>query len=153
MRVGDLVEHQHHALLRQRLDVGRGQGIGFREQALVHGIGGQQPVDVVRADDLRRNAGGDVLFREATRGVFGEQQLLEPALRVLQRHGHGVPAIEHGWAVMVAVLPDRPPPAGPALVERPFVKRLAAPALETRLSISIGHGKLVSRVPDNGNLA
>src|SRR4029078_12833097 len=93
-------------------------------------------------DDRSRKAGGVVLFREATRGVFGEQQLLEPALRVLQRHGHGVPAIEHGWPVMVAVLPDRPPPAGPALVERPFVKRLAAPALETRLSISIGHGKL-----------
>ncbi len=39
MRIGDLVEHQHDAAVRQILDVGRGQGIGLGEQPLMHRVG------------------------------------------------------------------------------------------------------------------
>ena len=54
---------------------------------------------------------------------------------------------KNGRTVMVAVLPDRPAPGQPALVEW-----LAATPLIPRFSISITHGLLVSRVPNNGNL-
>src|ERR1700761_954618 len=99
----------------------------------MHGIWGEQPVDLVRPHDLRRDAGRDVLFSEPPRRVLGEDELLEVALLVLQRHGHGVPAIEHDRAVMIAVLPDRPAAAGPGLVAV-FIERFAA-APERRLSV------------------
>ena len=44
MRIGDLVEHQHDACAGS-LDIGRGQGIGLGEQALMHGVGRQPLVD------------------------------------------------------------------------------------------------------------
>src|SRR5579871_4288030 len=107
----------------------------------------QQAVDLVRAYDLGRNSGLDIFFREPPRGILGEQQLPEPALRILQRHGDGVPAIQDGRPIMVAILPDRPSRAGPALVEG-----LAAPPLKSTLPIAIAHGRLVSWVPGIGNL-
>jgi hypothetical protein len=114
----------------------------------MHRVGHQHPVDLVRADNLRRDRGRDILLRKPPRGVLREQELPEPALRILQCHAYGVPAVEDGWTVMIAILPDRPARAGAALVEWP-----AAAPLKSTLSITIAHGRLVSRVPDNGNLA
>ena len=119
VRIGDLVEHQHHAFERERLDVGRGQGIGLRKQALVHGIGPEPRVDLARAHHLRRDARLDVFLREAPRGILGDEQFADAALPVLQRHGHAVPAIENDRAVAgrLAVAPGRPLPARPSLAE------------------------------------
>ena len=80
MRIGDLVEHQHDAFLRQRIDIGRGQGIGLRQQPLMHGVGAEPLVDQVRPDDLRGHAGVDIFVREAAGGVFGQEQLSDLAL-------------------------------------------------------------------------
>jgi hypothetical protein len=55
VRIGDLVEHQHDAFRRQRLDIGRRQRIGFRQQALMHGVVGQLRRDDVGPHDLRRH--------------------------------------------------------------------------------------------------
>ena len=63
VRIGDLVEHQHDAFMRQRVDVGRLQRIGFREQALMHGVGPEALIDQIRPDDFRRHAGVDVFVR------------------------------------------------------------------------------------------
>ena len=133
----------------QRLDVGRGQGIGFRQKALMHGIRRQQPVDLVRPHDLGRDAGRDILFRQPPGGVFGQNQLLEPALLVLQRHGHGVPAIEHGRAVMVTVLPDRPP----AAAGRPLSNGLPPPRRNGGFRSRSLMARFLSRVPQIGNFA
>ena len=89
-----------------------------------------------------------ILFSQPPRGIFGENEFADAALRVLQRHGHGMPAIKHRRAVMIAVLPDRPAgrPAG-------LVERLAGTA-KWRLSISIAHlPSFVSWVQKLGNFA
>ncbi|MGY4377209.1 hypothetical protein ACVWZ3_004848 [Bradyrhizobium sp. i1.3.6] len=110
VRIGDLVEHQHHAFLVQGLDVGRGQGVGLGQQALVHGVGRQQAVDLLGPDDLGRDAGRDVFVRKPLCGVLGQRQLADLPLRVGERHGHGVPAIEDDRSVglRIAVAPGRP---------------------------------------------
>ena len=63
------------------VDVGRGQGIGFRQHALVHGIGPEPLVDQLRAHDLRRDTGVDVLVGQPARSVLGQQQLSDIARR------------------------------------------------------------------------
>ena len=77
VRIGDLVEHQHDAFLRQRLDIGRGQGIGLGQQALMHGVGAEPLVDRTRPDDLGRDAGVDVFVGKPLRGVLGQQQFAD----------------------------------------------------------------------------
>ncbi len=70
MRIGDLVEHQHDSLLRQLLDIGRGQGIGLGQQALMHRIRAEALVDQGRPDDFRRHTAVDILVGEPLGGVF-----------------------------------------------------------------------------------
>ena len=149
VRIGDLVEHQHDAFLRQRIDIRRGQGIGLGQQALMHGVRTEPLVDQARPHDFRRHAGVDIVVGEPPGGIFGQPQLANLALRIGQRRRHRVPAIQDDRPVGagVAVAPGRPA-AGFAALVRAF----AAAALKWRLSIAIAHGRLVSRVPDNGNL-
>ena len=63
------------------VDVGRGQGIGLRQQALVHGVGAEPLVDQSRPHDFRRHAGVDVVVRQPPGGVLGQQQLADLPLR------------------------------------------------------------------------
>jgi len=149
MRIGDLVEHQHDALKRQSIDIRRGQGIGLGQQALMHGIRTEPLVDQARPHDFRGHAGVDMVVGEPPRGIFGEPQFTNPALRIGQRRCHRVPAIQHGRPVggRIAVAPGRPAAGFTALV-----RAFAAAALKWRFSIAIAHHRLVSRVPDNGNL-
>ena len=92
------------------IDVGRGQGIGFRQQALMHGIRAEPLVDQARPHDFRRHAGVDILVGQPPRGVFGQQQFANLALRIGQRRRHRVPAIQDDRPVGagVAVAPGRP---------------------------------------------
>ena len=108
VRIGDLVEHQHDALGRQRSDIRRGQGIRLGQQALMHGVRAEPLVDQARPDDFRSHAGVDMVVGEAPGGIFGEPQLANPALRIGQRRRHRVPAIQH----------DRPVGAGVAVAPR-----------------------------------
>ncbi len=55
------------------LDIGRGQGIGLGEQALMHGIRAEPLVDQGRPDDFRRHAGIDILVGEPLGGVFRQK--------------------------------------------------------------------------------
>ena len=95
VRIGDLVEHQHDAFLGQRIDIGRGQGLGLRQQPLVHGVGAEPLVDRVRADDFGGDAGVDILVRQALGGVFGQEQLSDLPFRVGQGGRNRVPAIKN----------------------------------------------------------
>jgi hypothetical protein len=137
-RIGDLVEHQHDALLRQRIDIRRGQGIGFRQQTLMHGVGTEALVDQGWPHDVRRHTGSDVLVREPPRGVFSEHQFADMALWIGQRRHHRVPAIEDRRAVRtgLAAAPGRPA-AGFAASGGVFT----AAAPEFWLSIAIVHGQ------------
>jgi len=56
----------------QRIDIRRGQGIGFRQQALVHGIGPEPLIDQAGPHDFRGYAGIDVVVGKPPCGVFGE---------------------------------------------------------------------------------
>src|SRR5229473_4873829 len=116
----------------------------------MHGIGPKALIDQAGPHDLRRHAGADVVIGKPPRGVFGEPQLSNAALRIGQRRCDRVPAIQNDRTVRAraAVAPGRPP-AGFA----PFVGCLAAAAPEFWLSIAIAHGRLVSWVPNNGNLS
>ena len=48
VRIGDLVEHQHDALLRQGVDIGREQGLGLRQHD------GEVGIDALLLDELAR---------------------------------------------------------------------------------------------------
>ena len=115
----------------------------------MHGVGAEALIDQTGADDFRRHAGVDVLVRKTTRGVLGEQQFSDFALRIGQRRRHRVPAIENCRAVgsRLAVAPGRP--AAGVAARRPC---FTGAALKTRFFIAVVHGALVSWVPDNGNL-
>ena len=134
MRIGDLVEHQHHAFRRERFDIQRGQGIGLGEQALMHGVRAELLVDLARPHYFGCYAGIDIFLGKTPLGILGEEKPADPALRIGQRHRHRVPAIENGWSVRLclAVAPGRAA-AGSALVER-----LDATA-ELRFSVAIAH--------------
>jgi hypothetical protein len=148
VRIGDLVEHQHHAFLGERLDIRCGQGIGLGQKALMHGVRPKPRVDLARPHHLRRETGVDIFLRQPPRGIFGHEKLADAPLWVGKRHRHGVPAIEDHRAVRIC-LAFAP---GGGTGGRTLVERLAAPA-ELRLSIAVAHRlKLVSRVPDYGNL-
>ena len=129
---------------------GEAQGIGFRQQALMHGVGTEALVDQSRPHDFRRHAGVDFVVRKTPRGIFREQQLSNMALRVGQRRRDRVPAIKNDRTVRArfAVAPGRSA-AGFA----PLFGGFAAAAPEVLLSIAIAHGRLVSWVPNNGNLS
>ena len=94
MRVGDLVEHQHGAFRGDVLDVERGEGIGFHQQALMHGIGPEPRVDRVRPHDLRRDRQREAFLGQAMRAVFGREDLADRAARIGERRHDGVPAVE-----------------------------------------------------------
>ena len=119
------------------VDVGRGQGIGLRQQALMHGVRAEPLVDQVRPHDFRGHAGVDVVVGQPPRGVFGQQQLANLALRIGQRRRHRVPAIENDRPVgaALAVAPGRP-----AAGFRPFSKGLPPPRRNAWFSIAIAHG-------------
>ena len=71
-RIGDLVEHEHDALLRQRIDIRRGQGVGLGQQTLMHGIRAEPLVDQSGPHDFRRHRDGDVVIGKTPRRVLGE---------------------------------------------------------------------------------
>ena len=54
VRIGDLIEHEHNTGGGQILERGSGEGIGFGEEALMHGVGRQPRRDGVGAYQLRR---------------------------------------------------------------------------------------------------
>ncbi len=140
MWIGDLVQHQHDALAREGVEVGRGQGVRLSQQALMDGIRAQAAIDLVGPDDLRRHAGIDLFFREPPGGVLGEKQFAESAGRVRQRSGDRVPAIKNDWTIslVVAVAPGRPA-AGTSVLAAAL--RICAP--KARFSRGIAHAALV----------
>ncbi len=94
VRIGDLVEHQHHAVRRDLLDRRRGQGVGFEIEALMHRVGRQPLGDRAGPHDLRRDGERNVLLGQAAGGVLGREQQALPPRRILQRGLHRVPAVE-----------------------------------------------------------
>jgi hypothetical protein len=166
VRIGDLVEHQHDAVLGQAVQIRRFQRLDLGQEALMHGIGPQTAVDLVRPHQNRRHAGVDFLLGEAPGGVFGQNQLEDFPLWIGQRHGDGMPSIEDGRAVAAAgfpAAPGRAPSVIPALIAGfipGFIAALATlavaslvrAALKSLFSVSLAHGWLVSRMPNNGNL-
>ena len=149
MRIGDLVEHQHDAFLSQLIDIGRGQGIGLRQQPLVHGVGPEPLVDQIRADDFGGNAGVDIFVGKPAGGIFGQEQLSDSPFRVGQGRRNRVPAIENHRPVRARF----PVPVTGRTGEFPaFFEGFTAATAERWFSVAIAHGTLVSRVPDYGNL-
>ena len=149
MRIGDLVEHQHDAFLRQRVDIGRGQGLDLRQEPLMHGVGAEPLVDRVRADDFRGNAGVDILVGQPPGGVFGQEQLSDLPFRVGQGRRNRVPAVKNHRPVRARV----PVPAARRTGEfPPFFEGLTAAAAERWFSVAIAHEELVSRGAEYGNL-
>ena len=150
MRVGDLVEHQDDSLLGKIADIGRLERLGLRQQALMHGVRTQPVVDHARVDDFRGDAELDLVVGQPLGGVFRQPQLANPALRIGQCRRHRVPAIQNDRPVRAGLAVT---PAAPAAAKwASFVGSFAASALKARFSITIAHRRLVSRVPDNGNL-
>ena len=94
VRVGDLVEHQHDAGRRQFLDVGRGQGIGLRDQALMHGIRRQAGGQRVGPHQFGLKRQRDAVFGEAAQRIFCRQEAADAARRIGQRRGDAVPAVQ-----------------------------------------------------------
>ena len=98
---------------------GEGRGSASASRPWCTASGDEQPVDVLGPDDLGGDAGLDVVVRKPLCGVLGQRQLADLALRVGERHGHGVPAIEDDGPVglRIAVAPGRPTGRFPCSVE------------------------------------
>ena len=99
------------------------------------GVGRSRWAIVARAHQLRRRPAVGTFSSARRRAAFsvGEQFSNAP-LRIGERHGHGMPAVENDRIVRArtAVAPSRAGGGAP-----PF----AASALEWRLSIAIVHGQ------------
>ena len=65
----------------------------------MHGVGPEPLIDQIGPDDFRRHAGVDVFIGKTPRGVFGQQQFPDVALRIAERRRHRVPAIENDRTV------------------------------------------------------
>ncbi len=142
VRIGDLVEHQHDAVLRQFVEMQAGQGIGLHKQSLMHGVRPEAAIDVARIHQFRRNAGVDLLVREPPGHVFGDEQLADAALGIGQRHGDGVPAIKNDRTFALCM-----PPAA-SLVVSPVVSLGLAisPARTSALRLAVRFPLTVSWV-------
>ena len=114
----------------------------------MHGVGAEQAVDLGGPDDLRRDAGGNVLLGQPPRRVLGQQQLADPPLRIGERERHGMPAIEDRRAVGAV---SRSRKAGLVAAAAFLAEGLAGTGAEWPLLVVVAHGRLVSRVPDSGN--
>ncbi len=61
---------------------GDSSGLDLGQEALMHGIGPQPAVDLVRTDQDRCHAGIDLLLGKTPGGVFGQNQLENFPLRI-----------------------------------------------------------------------
>src|SRR4029077_10282762 len=126
VRVGDLVEHQHDAGRRQILDVGRGQGVGLGDQALMHRVRRQPCGQRIGPHQLRLDRLRDAVFGEAAYGIFRRQQAADAARGIGERRSDAVPAVQD----------DRPRAVGTQVGARPArcraTKRMFAAAQSVR---------------------
>src|SRR6185436_8400049 len=136
MRVGDLVEDKNDAVLRNFCQRRRGEGVCFRQQALVHGVRTELCIDNVGPHQFRLKRQGNAVVGEAAQRVLGREQAAEAARRVFERGLDRVPTIEDGEPGCVA---------GARACRRP----LATVPLHTnpRLPGSAGHVALFPCVP------
>ena len=102
VRIGDLVEHQHDAVLGQGVDSRHLQRIGLGQHALMHRVRPELAVDLRRPDDLRRDSGVDVLLGQLAGGVLGQPQLANLTPRIGQCGRDSVPAVQDHGPVAVA---------------------------------------------------
>ena len=94
VRVRHLVQQHDDAGFLDLVEARLGEGLGLDEQALVHGIRTQAPVQHVGVHDFRRDAARRDFGRQPVGGVFRGLQGIDLALGVLQRLGHGVDAVD-----------------------------------------------------------
>src|SRR5262249_46166224 len=64
------------------------------EQALVDRLSAEARSDRIRAYELRRHRQRDAVVGEPARGVLGDVEPTDAALRVFERRLHGMPAVE-----------------------------------------------------------
>ena len=99
VRVGDLVEHEHDPGGFELVELGRGQGVGFRQQSVVHGVRPEPVRDRVRSYQFGLDPGRQAVFGQAACGVLGGEQPPDPPRRIFQRCLHRVPAVQYDRAV------------------------------------------------------
>ena len=119
VRVGDLVEHQHHALRRQFLDRRARAADRFRDK----GPGARRRAAAARRWPTGRTISGvgrrHAFLGQSARGIFGGEQLAHVPGRIAQRGGHRMPAIHHDGRVGAAAQGCRGGRARSARAARP----------------------------------
>ena len=100
-------------------ELDRGQGLGLEHDALMHGVGSEQPVELLRQRVLNLDAAGLQRGFEPARGVFGGEQPSDGPARVGERRLDGMDAVEQD-AVGIGRPPriSRPSTAWPKAVLR-----------------------------------
>jgi hypothetical protein len=106
VRIRHLIEHdQRTAAMGVRDEVvqlGFGQRLGFEQDALVHGVGSEQTVEIARGDALGRDRTGAERGGEPARGVLRREEPQRHARGVVQRCLYGVHAVEADNAIAPA---------------------------------------------------
>ena len=92
--VRHLVEQHDDAGFLDLVEAGLVQGLGLDQQALVHGVGAQPPVQHIGVDDFGRDAAGGDFGGQPVGGVLRGLQGIDLAPGVLQRLRHRVDAVD-----------------------------------------------------------
>ena len=74
MRVGHLIEHEQDAVRIDIIQRDEGQGLGLEHYALMHRVGAQQPVEILRRYQLRFQPAFGEEGPEPLRRVLGGKQ-------------------------------------------------------------------------------
>ena len=94
LRVRDLIEHEQDALGAYVVEFDRRQGLGLEHDALMHGVGSEQPVELLRQRVLGLDAAGLQRGFEPARGILGGEQPPDGPARIGERRLDGMDAVE-----------------------------------------------------------
>ena len=121
--IGDLIKHENDPGGLELLEFGRGQGIGFGQQPIVHGVRAEAARDRVRPHQFGFDCERHPVLGETSCRVGGGVESPDASRWIFEGRFHGVPAVENRSCPQIPCLAARwprilAPPRGTPLLMR-----------------------------------